>query len=76
MVSAKNVNATTDISIILHNILYFLWLYNEFFINLYNILQIAELDSCQIIILSIYVLSTHAYTHILRLSLDLPYEKR
>jgi hypothetical protein len=29
-----------------------------------------------IIILSIYVPSTHAYTHVLRLSLDLPYEKR
>ena len=56
--------------------LYFLWLYNEFFIILYNILKIAELDCCQIIILSIYVPSTHAYTHVLRLSLDLPYEKR
>jgi hypothetical protein len=30
----------------------------------------------EIIILSIYVLSTHAYTHVLRLSLYLPYEKR
>ena len=28
-----------------------------------------------IYILSIYVPSTHAYTHVLRLSLDLPYEK-
>ena len=37
---------------------------------------IAELDYCQIIILSIYVPSTHAYTHVLRLSLDLPYETR
>jgi hypothetical protein len=45
-------------------------------IILYNILKIAELDCCQIIILSIYVSSTHAYTHVLRLSLDLPYEKR
>ena len=44
--------------------------YNEFFIILYNILTIAELDCCQIIILSIYVPSTHAYTHVLRLSLD------
>jgi hypothetical protein len=35
-----------------------------------------ELDYCQIIILSIYVPSTYAYTHVLRLSLDLPYEKR
>jgi hypothetical protein len=36
-----------------------------------------DLDSCQIIILSIYIPSTHAYTHVLRrLSLDLPYEKR
>jgi hypothetical protein len=47
-----------------------------FFIILYNILKIAELDCCQIIILSIYVPSTHAYAHVLRLSLDLPYEKR
>ena len=38
--------------------------------------NIAELDYRQIIILSIYVPSTHAYTHVLRLSLDLPYEKR
>jgi hypothetical protein len=60
----------------LYNILYFLWLYNEIFIILYNILKIAELDCCQIIILSIYVPSTHAYSHVLRLSLDLPYEKR
>jgi hypothetical protein len=37
---------------------------------------IAELDICQIIIFSIYVPSTYAYTHVLRLSLDLPYEKR
>ena len=43
---------------------------------LYNILKIAELDFCQIIILSIYVPSTHAYTHVLCLSLDLPYETR
>jgi hypothetical protein len=35
-----------------------------------------KLDCCQIIILSIYVPSTHAYAHVLRLSLDLPYEKR
>ena len=34
--------------------------YDEFFIILYNILKIAELDCCQIIILSIYVPSTHA----------------
>jgi hypothetical protein len=39
----------------LYNILYFLWLYSEFFIILYNILKIDELDCCQIIILSIYV---------------------
>ena len=39
-------------------------------------IYIAELDCCQIIILSICVPSTHAYTHVLRLSLDLPYEKR
>ena len=46
------------------------------YMYIYNILKIAELDCCQIIILSIYVPSTHAYTHVLRLSLDLPYEKR
>jgi hypothetical protein len=40
------------------------------------IVKIAELDCCQIIILSLYVPSTHAYIHVLRLSLDLPYEKR
>ena len=51
-----------------YNILYFLWLYNEFFTILYNILKIAELDCCQIIILSIYVPSTHAYTHLLSIS--------
>jgi hypothetical protein len=39
----------------LYNILYVLWLYNEFFIILYNIKKIAELDCCQIIILSIYI---------------------
>ena len=39
-------------------------------------LKIAELDCCQIIILSIYVPSAHAYTRVLRISLDLPYEKR
>jgi hypothetical protein len=33
---------------------------SKFFIILYNILKIAELDCCQIIILSIYVPSTHA----------------
>jgi hypothetical protein len=54
----------------------FLWLYSEFFIILYNILKIAELDCCQILILGIYVPSTHAYAHVLRLSLDLPYEER
>jgi hypothetical protein len=44
----------------LYTILYFLWLYNAFFSILYNILKIADLDCCQIIILSIYVPSTHA----------------
>jgi hypothetical protein len=44
----------------LHNLLYFLWLYNDFLIILYNILNIAELDCYQIIILSIYVPSTYA----------------
>jgi hypothetical protein len=47
----------------LYNILYFLWLYDEFFIILYNILKIAELDCCQVIILSIYV---HNYSLLLR----------
>ena len=46
------------------------------YMYIYNILKIAELDCCQIIILSIYVPSTHAYTHVLRLSLDLPYERK
>ena len=55
----------------LYNVHYFLLLYDEFFIILYNILKIAELDRCQIIILSIYVPSTQAYTHVLRLSLDI-----
>ena len=44
----------------LYNILYFLWLYDEIFIIRCNILKIAALDCCQIIILSIYVPSTHA----------------
>ena len=52
----------------LYNILYFLWLYSEFFIILSNILKIAELDCCQIIILSIYVPSTHAKTHVWKLN--------
>ena len=38
--------------------------------------QKVYIDYCQIIILSKYVPSTHAYAHVLRLSLDLPYEKR
>ena len=50
--------------------------YNEFFIILYNMLKIAELDCCQIIVLSIYVPSTHAYTHVLCISLDVPYETK
>ena len=37
---------------------------------------IAELDSCQIIILSILVPSTNAYTHVLCLALDFPNETR
>jgi hypothetical protein len=44
----------------LYNLLYFLWLYNDFFIILYNIPTIAELDCCQIILLIIYVPSTRA----------------
>ena len=52
----------------LYNILYFVWLYNEFFIILYNILNIAELDCCQIIILSIFVPSTRLDTCILSIS--------
>ena len=66
----------------LYNILYFLWLYDEFFIILYNILKIAELDCCQIIILSIHTIYTVDDLHTLRhmsyicvcLSLDFPYE--
>ena len=58
----------------LYNPLYFLSLYNDFFIILYNILKIAELDCCQIIILSIYVPSTRAQTHALCLPLNCPYE--
>ena len=53
-----------------------MWLYNDFFIIIYNILKIAELECCQIIILSIYVPSTHAYAYVLCLSLDIPYETR
>jgi hypothetical protein len=41
-----------------YNILYFLWLYNEFFIILWNILKIAELDCCQIMMLSICIIYT------------------
>ena len=44
----------------LYNIHYFLWLYNDFFIILCNILKIPDLDCCQIIKLSIYVPSTRA----------------
>ena len=54
----------------------YIYIYSEFFIILSNILKIAELDCCQIIILSIYVPSTHAKTHVLGLSLDFPYETR
>jgi hypothetical protein len=62
----------------LYQILYFRWLYDEFFMILYitRILKIAELDCCQIIILSIYVPSTHAKTHVVCLSLDFTYETR
>ncbi len=35
-------------------------MYNEFFITLFNILKIAEVDCCQVIILSMLVPSTHA----------------
>jgi hypothetical protein len=44
----------------LYNLLYFLWLYDDFFIILCNILKIADLDCCQFIKLSIYVPSTRA----------------
>jgi hypothetical protein len=60
----------------LYNLPYFLWLYSDFFIILYNILKIAELDWCQIIILSTYVPSTRGWTHVLCLPLDFPYETR
>jgi len=42
----------------LYNLLYFLWLYNDFFILLCNILKIADLDCCQIIMLSISTIYT------------------
>ena len=48
-------------------------------INIYIFFQILldfNLDCCQIIILSIYVPSTHAKTRVLGLSLDFPYETR
>jgi hypothetical protein len=54
---------------------YFLYK-NSIIYPMQYIKKIAELDCCQIIILSTYVPSTHAYTHVLRVSLDLPYEKR
>jgi hypothetical protein len=44
----------------LYILLCFLWLYNDFFIILCNILKIPDLDCCQIIKLSIYVPSTRA----------------
>ena len=53
-------NIKANKSRLINNILYFLWLYDEFFIILFNILKIVELDCCQIIILSICVPSTHA----------------
>ena len=50
--------------------------------NSYNILKIAEIDCCQIIILSIYIYVPSTHLHTLRhmsyifvcLSLDFPYE--
>ena len=60
----------------LYNPLYFLSLYNDFFIILYNILKTTELDCCQYIILSIYVPYIRASTHVLCLPLDFPYETR
>ena len=59
-----------------YNPLYFLSLYNDFFIILYNIFKIADLECCQIIILSIYVPYIRASTHVLCLPLDFPYETR
>jgi hypothetical protein len=72
----SNFEIQWDRYIVWLSLAYFLWLYSKFFIILYKILKIAELDCCQIIILSIYVPSTHAYTHVICLSLDLPYETR
>jgi hypothetical protein len=60
----------------LYYLLYFLWLHTDFFIILYKILNIADLDCCQIIILSIYVPSTRAWTHVWCLPLDVPYNTR
>jgi hypothetical protein len=47
-----------------HIIPYFLWMHNEFFIILFNILKIAELDCCQIIILSMLVPSMSSGTDV------------
>jgi hypothetical protein len=50
----------------LYNIVYFLWLYDGFYVILYW--RIKKIN--------IFVPSTHAYTHVLCLSLDFPYETR
>ena len=46
----------------LYNLLYFLWLYNDFFIILSNILTIVELYCCQILMLSICTIYTRLDT--------------
>jgi hypothetical protein len=53
-----------------YNLLYFLSLYIDFSIIIYNILKIAELDCCQIIILSMgFELTPLIHCRINRLSL-------
>jgi hypothetical protein len=46
----------------LYNIFHFLWLYDDFFIIVYDMLKIAELDCSQIIILSIYLPCPEPYS--------------
>ena len=42
----------------------YIYIYKYLHYPIQYILKIAELDCCQIITLSIYVPSTHAYTHV------------
>ena len=56
-----------------NNILYILWLYDDLFVVVCNILKIAEIDCCQIK-KKLCVPSTKAYTCVLCLPLDSPYK--